>query len=50
MDGGQWSQASRAEYNLIDAVARSTVQVSVLFNIRIKLMNLLIKWIQLPLA
>ncbi|CAA6656609.1 unnamed protein product [Spirodela intermedia] len=27
MDGGQWSPASRAGYNLRDAVARSTVQV-----------------------
>eukprot|EP00250_Pteridium_aquilinum_P011875 c20362_g1_i1 orf=376-2049(+) len=26
-DGGRWSTASRAEYNLVDAVARSTVQV-----------------------
>ncbi|CAK9178356.1 unnamed protein product [Ilex paraguariensis] len=27
MDGGQWTQASRNEYNLRDAVARSTIQV-----------------------
>ncbi|PRQ28406.1 putative L-ascorbate oxidase [Rosa chinensis] len=27
MDGGQWTQASRARYNLRDTVARSTVQV-----------------------
>ncbi|XP_065879944.1 L-ascorbate oxidase homolog [Euphorbia lathyris] len=27
MDGGQWTQASRAEYNLRDAVARCTTQV-----------------------
>ncbi|KAL6223850.1 hypothetical protein ACLB2K_002708 [Fragaria x ananassa] len=27
MDGGQWTQASRACYNLRDTVARSTVQV-----------------------
>ncbi|CAH9050107.1 unnamed protein product [Cuscuta europaea] len=27
MDGGKWTQASRVEYNLRDAVARSTTQV-----------------------
>eukprot|EP00249_Psilotum_nudum_P004158 c17698_g1_i1 orf=455-2065(+) len=27
MDGGQWLPSSRGEYNLLDAVARSTVQV-----------------------
>lgn len=27
MDGGQWTPASRARYNLRDTVARSTTQV-----------------------
>lgn len=27
MDGGEWTQASRKEYNLFDAVSRSTTQV-----------------------
>jgi hypothetical protein len=27
MDGGQWSSASRNNYNLRDAIARYTVQV-----------------------
>lgn len=28
MDGGQWTSASRNQYNLRDAVARVTVQVN----------------------
>lgn len=28
MDGGQWSAASRLNYNLRDTIARSTVQVN----------------------
>lgn len=28
MDGGQWTSASRSQYNLRDAVARVTVQVN----------------------
>jgi len=33
MDGGVWTPNSRNQYNLRDAVSRSTTQVSCFFNV-----------------
>lgn len=38
MDGGQWTSASRNQYNLRDAVSRCTTQVSII-NLANSLLN-----------